>query len=457
MTDTPRITMDAIAVEPRLMGLKYHIVTYGCQMNAHDSETIAGILERMGMTEAAEREDADFVLYNTCCVRENAERRALGNVGWLKELKKVKPGLMIGVCGCMVQQSGMAEKLIKRYPFVDLAFGTHNLHELPAMLTGLLDGRQRVVNVTDTDGIIAEGMPVKRVSSLQAYVTIMYGCNNFCSYCIVPYVRGRERSREPGDILREVEALKADGVREIMLLGQNVNSYAGGGMDFAWLLREVDEIGIERVRFMTSHPKDLSDRLIEVMAGSRHICHQLHLPVQHGSDRILEAMNRRYTRAHYLELVGRLRAAMPDIGLTTDLIVGFPGETEEDFAETLSLVREVRYDSAYTFIYSPRQGTVAADMPGQIDEDTARRRIHELIAVQEQITAETYAAQVGRVEQVLVEGLSARSEKQATGRTGRGITVNFPGGAELIGRTVPLEITGAGHNTLKGRLVSENG
>ena len=244
MIDTPRITMDAIAVEPRLMGLKYHIVTYGCQMNAHDSETIAGILERMGMTEAAEREDADFVLYNTCCVRENAERRALGNVGWLKELKKVKPGLMIGVCGCMVQQSGMAEKLIKRYPFVDLAFGTHNLHELPAMLTGLLDGRQRVVNVTDTDGIIAEGMPVKRVSSLQAYVTIMYGCNNFCSYCIVPYVRGRERSREPGDILREVEALKADGVREIMLLGQNVNSYAGGGMDFAGLLREVDEIGI---------------------------------------------------------------------------------------------------------------------------------------------------------------------------------------------------------------------
>ena len=367
MTDTPRITMDAIAVEPRLMGLKYHIVTYGCQMNAHDSETIAGILERMGMTKAAEREDADLVMYNTCCVRENAERRALGNVGWLKELKKVKPALMIGVCGCMVQQSGMAEKLIKRYPFVDLAFGTHNLHELPAMLTGLLDGRQRVVNVTDTDGIIAEGMPVKRVSSLQAYVTIMYGCNNFCSYCIVPYVRGRERSREPGDILREVEALKADGVREIMLLGQNVNSYAGGGMDFAGLLREVDEIGIERVRFMTSHPKDLSDRLIEVMAGSRHICHQLHLPVQHGSDRILEAMNRRYTRAHYLELVGRLRAAMPDIGLTTDLIVGFPGETEEDFAETLSLVREVRYDSAYTFIYSPRQGTVAADMPGQID------------------------------------------------------------------------------------------
>ncbi|MGN1069501.1 MAG: tRNA (N6-isopentenyl adenosine(37)-C2)-methylthiotransferase MiaB, partial [Candidatus Fimadaptatus sp.] len=450
MTDTPRITMDAIAVEPRLMGLKYHIVTYGCQMNAHDSETIAGILERMGMTKAAEREDADLVMYNTCCVRENAERRALGNVGWLKELKKVKPALMIGVCGCMVQQSGMAEKLIKRYPFVDLAFGTHNLHELPAMLTGLLDGRQRVVNVTDTDGIIAEGMPVKRVSSLQAYVTIMYGCNNFCSYCIVPYVRGRERSREPGDILREVETLKADGVREIMLLGQNVNSYAGGGMDFAGLLREVDEIGIERVRFMTSHPKDLSDRLIEVMAGSRHICHQLHLPVQHGSDRILEAMNRRYTRAHYLELVGRLRAAMPDIGLTTDLIVGFPGETEEDFAETLSLVREVRYDSAYTFIYSPRQSTVAADMPGQIDEDIARRRIHELIAVQEGITAETYAAQVGRVDEVLVEGLSARSEKQATGRTGRGITVNFPGGAELIGRTVPLEITGVGHNTLKG-------
>ena len=452
MNETPRVTIDAIKAEPRLKGKRYHIVTYGCQMNAHDSETIAGMLEQMGMTEAAAREDADFVLYNTCCVRENAERRALGNVGWLKELKKVKPELIVGVCGCMVQQDGMAQKLIKRYPFVDIAFGTHNLPELPGMFKKLLDSRERVVSVLDTDGMIAEGLPVKRAGGLMAYVTIMYGCDNFCSYCIVPYVRGRERSRLPEDILREVEQLKTEGVKEIMLLGQNVNSYAGGGIDFAELLRRVDDIGIERVRFMTSHPKDLSDRLIDVMANSKHICHQLHLPVQHGSNRVLSAMNRCYTREHYLGVVKRLRDAMPDIGLTTDLIVGFPGETEEDFNQTIDLVRQVRYDSAYTFIYSPRHGTVAAEMPNQVDEETAKRRIHELIAVQEQITAETYAAQVGHVENVLCEGVSARSERQITGRTQRGITVNFDGSADMVGSVVPVMITGAGHNTLKGKI-----
>lgn len=452
MNETPRVTIDAIKAEPRLKGKRYHIVTYGCQMNAHDSETIAGMLEQMGMTEAAAREDADFVLYNTCCVRENAERRALGNVGWLKELKKVKPELIVGVCGCMVQQDGMAQKLIKRYPFVDIAFGTHNLPELPGMFKKLLDSRERVVSVLDTDGMIAEGLPVKRAGGLMAYVTIMYGCDNFCSYCIVPYVRGRERSRLPEDILREVEQLKTEGVKEIMLLGQNVNSYAGGGIDFAELLRRVDDIGIERVRFMTSHPKDLSDRLIDVMANSKHICHQLHLPVQHGSNRVLSAMNRCYTREHYLGVVKRLRDAMPDIGLTTDLIVGFPGETEEDFNQTIDLVRQVRYDSAYTFIYSPRQGTVAAEMPNQVDEETAKRRIHELIAVQEQITAETYAAQVGHVKNVLCEGVSARSERQITGRTQRGITVNFDGSADMVGSVVPVMITGAGHNTLKGKI-----
>ena len=452
MNETPRVTIDAIKAEPRLKGKRYHIVTYGCQMNAHDSETIAGMLEQMGMTEAAAREDADFVLYNTCCVRENAERRALGNVGWLKELKKVKPELIVGVCGCMVQQDGMAQKLIKRYPFVDIAVVTHNLPELPGLFKKLLDSRERVVSVLDTDGMIAEGLPVKRAGGLMAYVTIMYGCDNFCSYCIVPYVRGRERSRLPEDILREVEQLKTEGVKEIMLLGQNVNSYAGGGIDFAELLRRVDDIGIERVRFMTSHPKDLSDRLIDVMANSKHICHQLHLPVQHGSNRVLSAMNRCYTREHYLGVVKRLRDAMPDIGLTTDLIVGFPGETEEDFNQTIDLVRQVRYDSAYTFIYSPRQGTVAAEMPNQVDEETAKRRIHELIAVQEQITAETYAAQVGHVENVLCEGVSARSERQITGRTQRGITVNFDGSADMVGSVVPVMITGAGHNTLKGKI-----
>lgn len=453
MSETLRIDTSAIVKEPRLEGKKYHIVTYGCQMNAHDSEKIAGMLERMGMCQAAERDEADLVLYNTCCVRENAERRALGNVGWLKELKKVKPELMIVVCGCMVQQQGMAQKLMKRYPFVDIAIGTHDLAALPDMLRGLLDGRGHALKVSDIDGIVVEGLPVKRTNPYHAYVTIMYGCNNFCSYCIVPYVRGRERSRLPEDILSEVRQLKESGVKEIMLLGQNVNSYAGGGMDFAQLLSEVDKIGIERVRFMTSHPKDLSDALIDVMANSRHICRQLHLPVQHGSDRILDAMNRRYTYEHYMELVGKLRAAMPDIGLSTDLIVGFPGETDEDFRRTIELVKNVRYDSAYTFIYSPRQGTVAADMPDQVPDEVARERIHELIAVQEQITSEVYSAQVGRRERVLVEGVSARRDTEITGRTERGITVNFAGDAAMIGSTVDVEITGAGHNTLKGRLI----
>ncbi len=451
MSDMPRITMDEVRPEPRLSGRAYHIVTYGCQMNAHDSEQIAGILDRMGMHEAASRDEADLVIYNTCCVRDNAERRALGNVGWLKELKKVKPELMTGVCGCMVQQPGMAEKLIKRYPFLDIAFGTHELYKLPDMMRELLDSRARVVCVSEDD-MVAEGLPVKRVSRIPAYVNIMYGCNNFCSYCIVPYVRGRERSRLPEDILREVEELKRDGVREVMLLGQNVNSYSGGGLDFAGLLREVDAIGVERIRFMTSHPKDLSDALIDVMANSRHICHQLHLPVQHGSDRVLEAMNRRYTAAHYLGLVDKLRGAMPDIGLTTDLIVGFPGETEDDFKATLDLVERVRYDSAYTFIFSPRQGTVAASMPNQVDEETSRRRIHELIAVQERITGEIYAGQAGRIERVLVEGPAARGEGKLAGRTERGITVNFTGTASE-GELVDVKILGAGHNTLKGEQV----
>ncbi len=451
MSDMPRITMDEVRPEPRLSGRAYHIVTYGCQMNAHDSEQIAGILDRMGMHEAASRDEADLVIYNTCCVRDNAERRALGNVGWLKELKKVKPELMTGVCGCMVQQPGMAEKLIKRYPFLDIAFGTHELYKLPDMMRELLDSRARVVCVSEDD-MVAEGLPVKRVSRIQAYVNIMYGCNNFCSYCIVPYVRGRERSRLPEDILREVEELKRDGVREVTLLGQNVNSYSGGGLDFAGLLREVDAIGVERIRFMTSHPKDLSDALIDVMANSRHICHQLHLPVQHGSDRVLEAMNRRYTAAHYLVLVDKLRGAMPDIGLTTDLIVGFPGETEDDFKATLDLVERVRYDSAYTFIFSPRQGTVAASMPNQVDEETSRRRIHELIAVQERITGEIYAGQAGRIERVLVEGPAARGEGKLAGRTERGITVNFTGTASE-GELVDVKILGAGHNTLKGEQV----
>ena len=307
MSDMPRITMDEVRPEPRLSGRAYHIVTYGCQMNAHDSEQIAGILDRMGMHEAASRDEADLVIYNTCCVRDNAERRALGNVGWLKELKKGKARADDGRVWLHGAAAGHGRKAHKAIPVPGHRVGTHELYKLPDMMRERLDSRARVVCVSEDD-MVAEGLPVKRVSRIQAYVNIMYGCNNFCSYCIVPYVRGRERSRLPEDILREVEELKCDGVREVMLLGQNVNSYSGGGLDFAGLLREVDAIGVERIRFMTSHPKDLSDALIDVMSNSHHICHQLHLPVQHGSDRVLEAMNRRYTAAHYLGLVDNCAA-----------------------------------------------------------------------------------------------------------------------------------------------------
>ncbi|MBQ2700729.1 MAG: tRNA (N6-isopentenyl adenosine(37)-C2)-methylthiotransferase MiaB, partial [Clostridia bacterium] len=320
--------------------LSYHIVTFGCQMNAHDSENLAGMLLRMGMTEASEKENADFVIYNTCCVRDNAERKALGNVTWLKELKKEKPDLMIGVCGCMIQQPGMAQKILKQYKFVDLAFGTHNLYRFPELFLKALETRRQVVEVLDVDGSIAEELPVQRLNPYHAYINIMYGCNNFCSYCIVPFVRGRERSRSPEAILQEARELRDSGVQEIMLLGQNVNSYAGG-ITFAQLLKQLDEVGIPRIRFMTSHPKDLSQELIDVIGNGKHICHQFHLPVQAGNNEILQAMNRHYTRESYLEKVAALRKAVPDIGLTTDLIVGFPGETEEQFQDTLSLVEEV--------------------------------------------------------------------------------------------------------------------
>ena len=333
--------MDQVRALPR-RPQSYHVVTYGCQMNAHDSEKLAGLLREMGMTEAPTREEADLVLFNTCCVRDNAERRALGNVTWLKELKRDKPELLIGVCGCMIQQPGMAEKILKQYKFIDLAFGTANLHRLPQLLYEELTTHRRVVEVDQGEDVIAEGLPVKRLRPDHAYITIMYGCDNFCSYCIVPYVRGRERSRDMDAIVREAEELYRGGVKEIMLLGQNVNSYGKGlpgEPTFAQLLRRLDAIGIPRIRFMTSHPKDLSDELIAAMGECKHVCPQFHLPVQSGSDEILKAMNRHYDRASYLDKVEKLRRAVPGIGLTTDIIVGFPGETEAQFEDTLSLVR----------------------------------------------------------------------------------------------------------------------
>jgi len=431
-------------------GRKYHVVTLGCQMNVRDSETIAGMLEKMGLQPAERKEDADLVLYNTCCVRENAENRALGNVIWLKELKKQKPELLICVGGCMMQEAGVADRLKANYPFIDLIFGTHNLHRLPELLFRVLSEKQPVVEVADGDGVIAEGLPVRRASRHSAFINVMYGCNNFCSYCIVPYVRGRERSRAMGDVLDEAKGLLDDGVREITLLGQNVNSYQGGGGAFAELLARLDAMGMPRIRFMTSHPKDLSVELIEAFRTLPHLAKQLHLPVQAGSDRILKLMNRGYTRGQYLRLVERLREASPGIGLTTDLIVGFPGETAEEFEETMSLVRQVRFDAAFTFIYSPRPGTRAAGMQDDTPIEEKTRRIERLIQLQGEITAEALKGQVGTVQTVLVEGESTRNPGWISGKTDRGHMVNFPGNTSLAGRMVEVTITSAGRNTLRG-------
>ncbi len=436
----------------------YHIVTYGCQMNAHDSETLAGMLENMGMREAADRLSADIVLFNTCCVRDNAERRALGNVTWLKQLKKQKPSLLIGVCGCMVQQPGMAERILRQYPFIDIAFGTHNVHELPTMLEQLLTSGRRAVRLASEENTIAEGLPVKRQSGYKAFITIMYGCNNYCSYCIVPYVRGRERSRRTDDILREAEALLAGGVQEIMLLGQNVNSYGdGGGETFPQLLTALDKLGVPRIRFMTSHPKDLSDELIQAMAGGKHIMNHLHLPVQSGNDEILSAMNRRYTRAGYLAKVAALRNAIPGIGLTTDLIVGFPGETDAQFADSLSLVETVGYDGAFTFIYSPREGTAAAKLPGMLPPEIASKRIHALIKAVERGAAAAHQQLLGQPEQVLVESLSKRDAGMVSGKGTRGITITLPGTQADIGSIIPVTITSGATNTLRAKRQIQEG
>ena len=430
----------------------YYVVTYGCQMNAHDSEKIAGMLDDMGMEAADVREEADFVIFNTCCVRENAERRALGNVTWLKEVRKNKPEMIIAVCGCMIQEPGMAEKILKQYRFVDLAFGTANLHKFPELLYETLNSREQCVRVEEAD-LIAEGLPVHRLRQDAAYLTIMYGCDNFCSYCIVPYVRGRERSRDVSVILHEAENLVQSGVKEIMLLGQNVNSYGkglSGNPSFASLLKQLDRIGIPRIRFMTSHPKDLSDELIDVMGAGSHILPQFHLPVQSGNDEILKRMNRHYTREQYLDRVRKLRESVPGIGLSTDLIVAFPGETEAQFEDTLSLVREVGYDSAFTFIYSPRTGTRAAEFPDQVSPEEAKDRIQRLIALQEELQQKTLSRFLGQEEEILVESLSRRDGRAVSGKGRHGVSVTVPGDAADAGQILSCRITGVKNNTLMG-------
>ena len=422
----------------RCLPLSYKTVTFGCQMNARDSEKLVGILEQIGYVEAADEEKADFVIYNTCTVRENANQRVYGRLGQLGRIKKNNPHMMIALCGCMMQEPEVVEKLKKSYRFVDLIFGTHNIYKFAELLATRMESGRTVIDIwKDTDKIV-EDLPVERKYSFKSGVNIMFGCNNFCSYCIVPYVRGRERSRDPKAIIREIERLVADGVVEVMLLGQNVNSYGKTlehPITFAQLLKEIEKIdGLERIRFMTSHPKDLSDELIQVMAESKKICRHLHLPVQSGSTRILEKMNRRYTKESYLDLVGRIKKAIPGISLTTDIIVGFPGETEEDFQETLDVVRKVRYDSAFTFIYSKRTGTPAAVMEEQVPEEVVKDRFNRLLKEVQDISAETCAVHEGTVQTALVESLNDHDSSLVTGRLSNNLLVHFPGDASMIGK-----------------------
>ena len=426
------------------------INTFGCQMNARDSEKLLGILETIGY-KAVETEEADFVLYNTCTVRENANLRVYGRLGQLGAYKKKHPHMMIALCGCMMQEPQVVEKIKKSYRYVDLIFGTHNIFKLAELVCQCLESRlveektkkhKMVVDVwKDTDQIV-EDLPTERKYSFKSGVNIMFGCNNFCSYCIVPYVRGRERSRQPEEIVKEVRRLAEDGVVEVMLLGQNVNSYGKNleqPMTFAQLLKEVEKVeGIERIRFMTSHPKDLSQELIDVMASSKKICKQLHLPMQSGSSRILKAMNRHYTKEQYLELAARIKEAIPDISLSTDIIVGFPGETEEDFEETLDVVRKVRFDSAFTFIYSKRTGTPAAAMEDQVPEDVVKERFDRLLKEVQDISAEVCGRDVHTVQEVLVEETDSHGPGLMTGRLSNNTVVHFPGDGSMIGKILPV-------------------
>lgn len=419
-------------------------VCMGCQMNARDSEKIVGILEIIGY-KIIEDEDADFVIYNTCTVRENANLKVYGHLGYLKKMKKKKPHMRIALCGCMMQENVVIEKLQKSYKFVDLIFGTHNIFKFAELLYTCMMSDRMVLDIwKDTDQIV-EDLPSERKYSFKAGVNIMFGCNNFCSYCIVPYVRGRERSRNPQDIIKEIEALVADGVVEVMLLGQNVNSYGKNlenPISFAELLREVEKIeGLKRIRFMTSHPKDLSMELIEVMKNSKKICNHLHLPIQAGSSRLLKIMNRKYTKEQYLELIDKVKESIPGISLTTDIMLGFPGETEEDFQETLDVVRKVRYDSAYTFIYSKRTGTPAAQMENQVPEDVVKERFNRLLKEVQAISAELTKEDEGSVQEVLVEGVNEHDKELLTGRLSNNLLVHFKGEKSLVGELVMVKLT----------------
>lgn len=435
-------------------GLTYHIETYGCQMNVHESEKIAGVLEDLGYRPSESKAAADLLLFNTCCVREHAEARLSGNIGALKDHKAGKAYGVLAVCGCMMQQEGAAKKLMRRFPFVDMVFGTNSIHRLESLLEDVLLCGQRAFCVEE-DISIVEDIPVRRDGGPCAFVNIIYGCNNFCTYCVVPYVRGRERSRRADDIVEEIKRLCDEGVSEVTLLGQNVNSYGNdlvGSISFPRLLRRIDaETGIRRIRFMTSHPKDMSDELIDCYGDVPSLCEHIHLPVQSGSDDVLRRMNRRYTRAHYLGLIDKLRKRVPDIAVTTDLIVGFPGETEQDFEDTLSLVSEVQFDAAYTFAYSKRKLTKAADMADQIDKVVKSERLARLNAMVTESQRRRIGAYQGRNVEVLTESISERDADMVVGRTRTAKTVHFPGDALDIGRLIDVHIDEVLTHTLRGK------
>ena len=433
--------------------------TYGCQQNENDTERIRGMLREAGFGFTENQDEADLIIYNTCAVRENAEQKVFGRLGILKHMKETRRDVTIAVCGCMVQQAHIAEKMKRVHNHVDLIFGTHALYQMPELLYEAMHRKKTVVSIDYSEGEIAEDIPVMRDDTSKARVSIMYGCNNFCSYCIVPYVRGRERSRTPEAIMAEVRELAASGTTEICLLGQNVNSYGKDldiEVDFADIIRMVNEVeGIKRIRFMTSHPKDISDKLIEALRDCDKVCKQLHLPFQAGSDKVLKDMNRKYTKAQYLEKIAKVKAAVPDIALSTDVIVGFPTETTEDFEETLDVLKQVEYDNIFSFIYSRREGTPAAKMAFVLSEDEIHKNFDRLLEVQNEISLKKNKAYVGRVEEILVDGESKNDRNVMSGRCDSSKIVNFKGDKSLIGKYVKVRITEAHTWSLNGELIEE--
>lgn len=439
------------------MTRKYHLMTFGCQMNERDSELLAGMLHEMEYEPTKELAESDIIILNTCCVRETAENKIWGRIGDLKALKSKNPELIIGICGCMTQQSETGEKIRRKAPHVDLIFGTHNIHQLPELIQRVKSERKTILDVWETEGDIIENLPSKRVEGVKAYVTIMYGCNNFCTYCIVPYVRGRERSRQISDVVKEVSELAEQGYKEVMLLGQNVNSYGKDlepKTDFANLLLELDNVeGLHRIRYMTSHPRDFTDKLVDVIASSEKVCQHFHLPVQAGGNNVLKKMNRGYTKESYLELVSKIRDRIPAASITTDLIVGFPGETEEDFLDTMDLLERVRFDAAFTFVYNKRSGTPAATMQDQIPDEVKKDRIQRLISLQNRISQENNLAELGKIHEILVEGVKKDDPERIQGRTRTNKLVLVKNDNDLTGEILKVRITETGTWHLDGELV----